>query len=329
MHHHHGDHDHHGHGHGQQGHDHHGHGPHVHVPFVSGDPRKALLAALVLNGGFFVVEAVAGWWTGSLALLSDAAHMASDVGALVLALGAAQLARRPSSTRMTFGLHRAEILGAFVNGLALLVAVGVIVWEAGHRLAVGGAPVEGLPVLGVGLVGLAINLGSAWALHRSAPDNLNVRGALVHMLADAAGSVGAVVAAGLLLAGVDAADAAMSLVIALLVLWGAYRVTADATRVLLQLPPPQLDVEHMLEVLVALEGVHDVHDVHVWTLDGHRPILTAHVVALAGVDPGTLTVRVVTALRERFAVEHVTIQVDTEADVPCAVVDCGVHAVAS
>ncbi|MCA9573002.1 MAG: cation transporter, partial [Myxococcales bacterium] len=244
----------------------------------------------------------------------------------VLALGAAQLARRPASARMTFGLDRAEPLGAFVNGLALLVAVVVIVVEALRRLTGDPAPVDGWPVLWVGLVGLGINLGSAWALWRSAPDNLNVRGALAHMLADAAGSVGAVAAAGLLLLGVQGADAAVSLFIAALVAWGAWQVTRDASRVLLQLPPPGLDMDALLRGLATLEGVADVHDVHVWTLDGRHPILTAHLVPGDGTDPGELTRRATDAVEHAFGVRHATFQIDPGTSVPCPTAHCGARA---
>ncbi|MCB9679992.1 MAG: cation transporter [Alphaproteobacteria bacterium] len=305
----------------------HGHGHHHHAPVAPGaDPRRALFAALVLNAGFLVVEVGAGWWTGSLALLSDAAHMTSDVVALAMALGAAQLARRAATPTMTFGLHRTETLGAFVNGLALLVAVAVILHEAWDRLASGAPAVGGLPVLVVGAIGLAINLGSAWWLWRSDRDNLNVRGALAHMLADALGSVGAVIAAVFLLLGVPAADPIVSVVIAALVAWGAWQVLRESTRVLLQLPPPDFAVTTLLADLLDVDGVDQVHDLHVWTLDGNAPIVTAHLVVGASADPVALVAQATRVVRERHHAEHVTFQVEAADDAACSVRGCGASA---
>ncbi|MFT7517890.1 MAG: cobalt-zinc-cadmium efflux system protein [Kiritimatiellia bacterium] len=310
-------------GHDHGGHGHH-HGPgghhHVHVP-RGGDPRKALLWALVLNGGFLFIEGGAGWYYGSLALFSDAAHMLSDVAALGLALAAAQLARRRPTSTMTYGLARAEILGAFLNGLGLLAACVWIVYEAVGRLIEGPGHVPGWPVMVVGVIGLGINLGSALALWRSDGDNLNIRAAMAHMLADALGSVGAIIAAGLLLFGVGSADAVVSLLIAALVAWGSWRVLADSGRVLLELPPPGVDVRTVRDCLLAVDGVSEVHDLHVWTLDGIKPLVSAHLVVSA---PDALEVCQVAReqLRERFSVDHATLQVERSA-VRCELVDCG------
>ena len=196
----------------------------------------------MLNGGYLIVEAVAGWMSGSLALLSDAAHMLSDVGALALAWGASQLAATVARREHTFGLRRAEIVGAFVNALTLLAACGWIAFEAIQRLIEGPPEVGGLAVLVVAIIGLFVNLGSAWVLHRSDPHNLGVRGALMHMLADALGSVGAIVAALFLMAGVAAADPIVSLAIAGLILAGTWGLLRDSGRVLLQFPPPGASV---------------------------------------------------------------------------------------
>lgn len=313
------------------GHDHHhhehehDHGPghvHVHVP-VGGDPRRALTIALALNGGFLLVELGVGWWAGSLALLSDAAHMLSDVGALVLALAAAQLATRAVTARSTYGFARAEVLGAFLNGVTLLVACVGITWEALHRLATGPEAVPGAPVLVVGLIGLGINLGSAWALYRSDADNLNIRGALFHMLADALGSVAAVVAAVLLLLGVPAADPVMSLGVAALVAWGALRLLRDAGRVLLELPPPGLDVDRLRDALLAVDGVVEVHDLHAWSLDGRRPIVSAHLVIGEGASFESVCAVAHEALHDGFQVDHATLQPERGAG--CHT-NCGVQA---
>jgi cobalt-zinc-cadmium efflux system protein len=282
---------------------------HVHVPEGT-DPRRALAGALALNGVFLVVELGVGWWSGSLALMSDAAHMASDVGALALALGAAQLALRPSGPDRTFGWRRAEVLGGFTNAVLLLLACLWIVWEAAQRLASGPPDVPGLPMLLVATLGLLINLGAAWALWREGHQDLNVRAALAHMLADALGSVGAMVAAGLVMVGYPLADPVISVLVALLVAWGTVRLVQLTARVLLQLPPPGFDVRALREAMAAVPNVASVHDLHVWTLDGRAPILSAHVVIHPDGDHDAVRSALDGVLEERFDVHHGTLQVE-------------------
>lgn len=309
------------HGHAHHGHAHHGHAHHGHAhggaDALGEAGRRALRWSLILNGGFLLIEAVAGWWTGSLALLSDAGHMVGDVSALLLAYVVAGLARRPSTPTRTFGLTRAEALGAFVNGVALLVIVGFIVAEAIERIGAGAPPVPGLPVLVVGAVGLAINLGSAWALWRSASADINVRGALAHMVADALGSLGAMVAAGLILGfGWYWADPVVSLLVAGLVLWGAWSVVVSATRVLLDFAPHDLDASRVEEALSALDGVHAVHDVHVWGQAGVRVMVTAHVVPTADAAPFEVLARADALLRDALGVGHSTLQIEPRTGCP-------------
>ncbi|MBX2798597.1 MAG: cation diffusion facilitator family transporter [Myxococcales bacterium] len=258
------------------------HPPHAHVEPL--DTHRSLLVALALNAGFLGVEVVAWWLTGSLALLSDAAHMLSDVAALALAWGAAMLARRPPTATMTFGLARAEVLGAFVNALVLLGISAGVTWEAVARLASGSPPVPELPVLGVGVVGLAVNLGSAAVLARTDGANLNVRGAMAHMLADALGSVGVIVAALLMMGGVGEADAVASMCVAAMVAVSGLGLLRDAGRVLLQLPPADVDVVGLREGLAAVSGVQRVRQLHVWSLDGREPIVSAHLVVSGEAD---------------------------------------------
>jgi cobalt-zinc-cadmium efflux system protein len=296
---------------------HHDHA-HDHRP----DARDALTFSLGLNAFFLVAEAGIGFWTGSLALLSDAAHMASDVGALLLALAANQLARRPASARMTFGLQRSETLGAFVNALSLVVVAAVVVHEAIVRIESGPPTVAGLPVLVVGSLGFLVNVGSAWALYRSDRDNLNVRAALVHMLADALGSVGAVVAALFLLRGVYVADPIVSLLIAALIASGSISILRDSGRILLQLPPSGLDVARIRLCLAQVEGVDAVHDLHAWTMDGKEPIVTAHLVTAAGADRDRIRGAAIGALETEFHITHATLQMEAASD-PCVNADCG------
>lgn len=304
-----------GHGHAHHGHAHHGHAHGADLQSEAG--RRALRWSLILNGGFLLIEAGVGWWADSLALLSDAGHMVGDVSALMLAYVVAGLARRPSTPTRTFGLTRAEALGAFVNGIALLAVVVFIVIEAIERIVQGPPTVPGWPVLAVGAVGLAINLGSAWALWRSASGDLNVQGALAHMLADALGSLGAMVAAGLILGfGWDMADPIVSLLVAGLVLWGALRVVIAATRVLLDFAPADLDASRVEAALRALDGVAAVHDVHVWGQAGARVMVTAHLVPAADVQPFEVLRRAEACLRESLGVGHSTLQLEPRTGCP-------------
>lgn len=301
----------------------HGHHHHHHGDTADEAVRRALSWALVLNGAFLVVELAVGWVTGSLALLSDAAHMVGDVGAVGLALGAAHLARRRATAQGSFGFRRAEVLGAFVNGLLLVVACGWIFWSALARLRGEPPHVEAAPVLWVGLGGLAINLGSAWFLHRADHGNLNVRGALLHMLADALGSVGAVVTAVLLSRGIYAADAVVSLLIGALVLTSSWSLLRDSTRILLQFAPRGLRVEEVRQALLEVEGVLDVHDLHIWTLDGQNAILSTHLVGEDTQVPEPLRGRAESMLAQRFHIDHSTIQSETVEQ--CTHPGCALH----
>ena len=304
------------------GHDHSHHHHHHHAPALTGDPdtdravRRALIGALVLNGAFLFVEAGVGWWTGSLALLSDAAHMLGDVGALVLALGAAQVATMAATHQTSFGYRRAEPLGAFVNGLLMLLAIAWIVYEAVERLMSGVPEVAGLPILIVGAIGLAINLGSAWFLARSDRDNLNVRGALVHMLSDALGSLGAVIAALMVMSGIGAADVIVSLVIALLVLWATWSLLRDSAAVLLEFAPRGLEVPKVLASLTSAPGVLSVHDLHVWSLDGKKALLSAHVRVDQTRQTDAMCAELSHLLAHEYGIQHVTLQVEKDEHCP-------------
>lgn len=302
---------------------------HTHHHAPSGmDPRIALAGSLVLNGAFLLVEAGVGWWSGSLALLSDAGHMLSDVAALVLALGAAVVARRPVDAARTFGWARIEVLGGFVNGLTQLLVCGWILVEAVERLQGPAPAVPGLPVLVVAVVGLLINLGSVGLLIRSDRDNLNIRGALLHMAADALGSVGAVVAALFLLADIPVADVVISVLLSLLILHGTVGLLKDAGRVLLQLPPSGLDVAEVRAALLGVAGVAGVHDLHVWTLDGRTAVLTAHLVVPEAPRRDEIRADAAHVLAHRFRIGHATLQVEVGSgpdSVPCGQPPCDVE----
>lgn len=285
----------------------------------SASVQRALGVALGLNAAFLVIEVVVGFWTGSLALLSDAAHMVSDVAALSLALGASALAGKLTHKERTFGLVRAEALGAFVNALILVATCGYIFKEAIERLRDGSPQIAGLPVLLAGGVGLAINLGSAWMLARADRESLNVRGALLHMLSDALGSAGAMVAAVFVMNGLPAADAVMSLLIGVLVLLGTWSLLRESAAVLLEFSPKGLRVADIEQALGELSDVESVHDLHVWSLDGKSPILSAHLELRTEGKAGVVLRDAERLLKERFGVLHSTLQIESADAHPCRV----------
>jgi cobalt-zinc-cadmium efflux system protein len=284
---------------------------HSHAPAADAD-RRWLGVALALILGFFVVEVVAGLLAGSLALLSDAAHMLTDAGAIALALAAARLAARPPGGRFTFGLGRAEILSAQVNGAALLVLAGVIAWEGVGRL--GDPPdVDGVVVLAVGLAGAGVNVGAAWALSRAERRSLNVEGARQHVVADLYASLGAALAGLLVLtAGLDGADAVVALLVAALMIRSGVGLVRQATGVLLEAAPRGLDPEQIGHALAAHPGVREVHDLHVWEVTSGFPALSAHVLVPPGEDCHARRAELEHLLADRFGLRHTTLQVEHE-----------------
>ena len=284
----------------------HGHAHHAHGRL--GADRRALAVALALVLGFAGVEAVAGTLAGSLALLADAAHMLADGLALALALGAAWLAGRPATVERSFGWRRAEILAALANGLLLVALAAWIAWEAVGRL--GDPPeVRGGWVLATGLAGFAVNVAAARVL--AGGESLNRRAAFRHVVADLLSSVGVVAAALVVLAtGWYEADAIAALVLAALVLASSWSILRDATGVLLEATPAGIDPEEVGRAMVAVPGVVGVHDLHIWTITSGFPSLSAHVTVEQGADCHGLRRELEALLRERYALEHTTLQVE-------------------
>jgi len=292
-------------------HDHPGDHAHSHVPAADAD-RRWLSLALALTLGFLVAEVVAGLLSGSLALLSDAAHMLTDAGSILLALLAARLAARPPTGAFTFGLGRAEILSAQLNGASLLVLAGVIAWEAIQRL--GDPPdVDGLTVVAVGILGAVVNLAVAAALARAERRSLNVEGARAHVLADLYGSVAAVVAGLLvLLTGFAQADGLAALAVAALMLRSAWGLLHASGRVLLEGAPAGLDAGAIGRALAAHPGVSEVHDLHVWEVTSGFPALAAHVLVGPGDDCHGRREELERLLADSFGITHTTLQVEHE-----------------
>jgi cobalt-zinc-cadmium efflux system protein len=277
---------------------------------VRREDRRALAAALVLVTAFLGVEAAAGFLADSLALLADAAHMLSDSGSLGLALFAVWIAERPATPERSFGFRRVEILAALANGVALVAVAIWIFIEAGRRLMDPAEPLGGW-MLGVGVAGLAVNLAAAAILARRASDSLNVRAALRHVLADLAGSLGVIgAAAAILVTGWLYADPVVSVLIGVLVLASSWTILRESVGILLEATPRGLDAEEVGRTMAELPGVREVHDLHIWTITSGFPALSAHVLVDAGADCHGLRLQLERRLRERFGLDHTTLQVD-------------------
>ena len=275
---------------------------------------RALGIVLVLTGSIAVLEVVGGVVAGSVALLADAGHMLSDAASLALALVAVWLARRPATSRMSFGWRRAEILAALANGVAL-VAVGLwVIIEALQRLP-DPPDFDALPTLVIGLIGLLVNLIGAAILWRSGGESLNVRAALFHVLADMLGSAGVVVAAVLAMAfGWEAADPIAALLIGVLILIGAWRVLRESLAVLLEATPEGIDADEVGARMAAMPGVREVHDLHVWTITSGFPALSAHVLVGPAEDCHARRRELAEMLDHDFHIHHSTLQVEHESD---------------
>ena len=283
-----------------------------------------LLAAFVLIGGFFVVEAVAGIWTNSLALLSDAAHMLTDVIGIGMALAAIQLASRfetrgdAGRSRHTFGLYRLEILAAFVNALLLFgVAIWVLV-EAARRL-VDEPEVLGAPMLVVATLGMFANIVAFLLLREGSKESLNVEGAYLEVLADTVGSVGVIVAAVLLqLFGWAWFDPLIGAAIGLWILPRTWRLGRRAVRILLQAAPESIDLDDLVDRIAGLDGVVDVHDVHVWTLTSDMDAASAHIVVNDDADSHGVLDQARHLLADRYGITHGTFQIEPSSHRGCA-----------
>jgi cobalt-zinc-cadmium efflux system protein len=286
-------------------HDHH----HHHGVSADADSRKLALA-LVLITGFMCVEVVVGIAAGSLALLSDAAHMLTDAGALALSLVAIRLARRPAAGAMTFGLKRAEILAAAINGSTLLVLGLLIVYEGVRRL-LDPPDVEGAPVLIVAIVGVGVNLAATSILARANRQSLNVEGAFQHILTDLAAFVATAIAGAIiLLTDFREADGIAALLVAALMLRAAYGLLRESGRVFLEAAPRGLDPQAIGMRMAGERGVKEVHDLHIWEVTSGFPALSAHILVGRETDCHDARRALESMLHDEFGIEHTTLQVD-------------------
>lgn len=286
--------------------------------------QRPLKLALIVTAAVLVVEAAGGFISHSLALLADAGHMLTDVAALALGLFAFWLSARPASTRRTFGWRRFEIFAAFLNGVALWLIAAVIGYEAFLRIGAP-RPVKGLLMFAVAAFGLLANIAVGAVLYRGRERNLNIRGAFLHVAADAVGSVGVLVAALLIeLTGSFIWDPVVSVAVCLLILWSSARLIRDSFRIFMEGAPSGLDVGAVRATLAALDGVTDVHDLHVWTITSGFVSLSAHLRVCAGVEASDALRRAHEAISSRFKVRHSTFQIEAEDGTCCVTGSCDV-----
>lgn len=293
----------HGHNHGH----HHGHG-HSHAP----NNKSGLLIALIITSVIMFLEFFGGLLTNSLALLSDSGHMLSDAGALALSLAAIWFAARPASPNKTYGYYRFEILAALLNGVTLFVIAGFIVAEAIERFQHPPTVASGSMMI-IASIGLLANLASAWFLMRKGDvhGNLNVRSAYLHVLGDALGSVGAIVA-GLLMLMFSwyIADPIISVIVALLILKSAWGIIRSTVHILMEGTPATVDSEQVTEVLLGVEGVKDVHDLHIWTITSGLDSLSCHLLIEDSASSQRVLQQAIQVIEAEFQIQHTTIQIE-------------------
>jgi cobalt-zinc-cadmium efflux system protein len=289
---------------------HHGHG-HAHV-HAQGSQRR-LAVVLVLAAAYMVAEAVGGWMAGSLALLADAGHMLSDVGALALSLFAAWIGHRPANARRTYGYHRTEILAALANASTLIAISLFIFVEAFQRLN-HPQPVQGALVMWIAVGGLLVNLVGMWVLHGGRGENLNVRGAWLHMLTDALGSVGAIAGGAAVWAfGWYWADPAVSVLIGGLVIYASWGLLKESVSVLLEGTPTHIDLDEVRAAMLQVDDVEAVHDLHVWTITSGMEAMSGHVIVGEPHErrpSADILADLHRMLHERFGLHHLTIQLE-------------------
>lgn len=258
-----------------------------------------------------IVEGVGGWWTNSLALIADAGHMLTDVAALSLTLGAIWFGARPATAKKTFGYYRLEILAAFVNGIALVLLSIWVIYEAYERWQTP-PEINGTQLTVIAVGGLIVNIIAAKLLHHGHTHDLNMRGAWLHVMGDLLGSATAIVA-GILIAafGWLWADAVCSILISLIIIFGAWRLIMDSVNVLLEGTPAHIDLALVEHAILETDGVAGVHDLHVWTISSGKEALSAHISHDETVVHSDLLVSVREKLNERFGIDHLTIQMET------------------
>ncbi|MDZ5473135.1 cation diffusion facilitator family transporter [Bacillus sp. 31A1R] len=297
--------------HHHHGHDHHGH--HHHFEETREGNKKGLLIALLITTGIMVLEFFGGLFTNSLALLSDAGHMLSDASSLLLSFIAMWFATKPASPTKTYGFYRFEILAALFNGVTLFIIAGFIIWEAYERFMVPQSVSSGTMIV-IASIGLFANLLSAWALLKKGDvkNNVNLRSAYLHVLGDALGSVGAIVAGIIMLVfGWYLADPIISVLVSLLILKSAWGVIKHSVHILMEGTPSRIKQGEVKKALEEIDGVLNVHDLHIWTITSGLDSLSCHILIEDHHDSQKLLQLAINKIKEEFHIEHVTIQIET------------------
>jgi cobalt-zinc-cadmium efflux system protein len=267
--------------------------------------------ALLITASFMALEVVGGLVSGSLALLADAGHMLTDTVALALAWTAVRLTMRPTDSRRSYGYHRAQVLAAFVNALALFVVAGWIVIEAAQRLSTP-RPIEGVTMLGIALGGLVANVSVYSILRQGSQDNLNVSAARLHVMGDLLGSIGAIIAAAVILTtGWTPIDPILSVLVALLILRSAWSLLGKSTSILMEETPDSVDPDALRrELMATVPGVRDVHDVHCWSLTSGQAMLTLHLALDSGAEGALVLREAKRVIAEKFDITHSALQLE-------------------
>ncbi|WP_417619508.1 cation diffusion facilitator family transporter [Parasphingorhabdus sp.] len=312
----------HHHNHGHSTHSHHDrHGAHGHMPT---NFSRAFALGIALNITYIIVEVVYGLLAGSMALLADAGHNLSDVLGLAVAWAGAELAKRPPSKRFTYGLGGSSILAALLNGLFLLVACGAIALEAIERFSTP-SPIASMTVVIVASIGIVINFGTAMLFVRGQKEDINIRGAFLHMMADAGVSAGVVVGGiAIYFSGWNWIDPLISLLIVVLIFWSTWGLLSEAVRMSLAGVPRNIDVEEVHAYLASLPGVQTVHDLHIWPMSTSETALTAHLVLPAGHPGKGFLATIQKEMITLFSIHHTTIQIELEnEEAGLCQIDCG------
>jgi cobalt-zinc-cadmium efflux system protein len=287
-------------------HNHHSHTTHAK------DGKKQLILALLITGCWFLVELIGGLYVNSLALLADAAHMLTDLAALGLSLFALNISSRPATQEKTYGYLRAEILAALANGIFLILIAAYIFYESYERF---GSPqkVKSAPMVVIAVTGLIANLATARLLYHTRQDNLNLRGAFLHVLSDTLGSVGAIFAGILMMIWQwYLADPVVSAIVGGLILYGAWKLVAESADILLESTPRHLNASDILGDLRNMSGVASIHDLHVWSIASETTAMSCHIVLRPAEDAGRALAAASILMREKYGIEHTTIQIEFE-----------------
>lgn len=283
--------------------------------------QKALICVLILTSCFFILEVIGGFWTQSIALLSDAGHMLSDIAALSLSLFAFRFSLKKANNEKTYGFYRFEILAAFINASFLMLIAVFLFFEAMERFQ-NPQPILALPMLAIATAGFLVNLFGYFLLsHHDHGHNLNLQGAILHILGDLLGSLGAIFA-GMMIWWTEwtPIDAIVSIFICLLILWSSWHLLWKSMHVLMEGAPEGMNPEHLKQAMCQVEGVQDICDLHIWSLNSTIPMLTAHVVVQDMTQSREILFRLNQLLKKEFQIEHITLQIEDSTFPSCALI---------